>query len=62
MSPEVSVEARPVGHLPIVRWAVHQLRIDKVLDELLPKHELAHVSDSECVVAWPVSDAGTPAA
>ena len=51
MTDQVAVEACPVGHLPLVRWAVRELRIDAVLDELSPKHDLAHVSDADCVVA-----------
>lgn len=51
MTDPVAVEACPVGHLPLVRWAVRELRIDAVLDELSPKHDLAHVSDADCVVA-----------
>ncbi|MCB9765445.1 MAG: IS1634 family transposase [Alphaproteobacteria bacterium] len=41
----------PAGHLPVIRGIIDQLGIVDIIDDRLPKHPLAKVSDAECVVA-----------
>lgn len=45
------VEARPLGHLPLVTALADDLGVTEVLDELLPKDPRSNVSDGDCVLA-----------
>ena len=40
-----------VGHLPVLGGILDALGIPEVLNEHLPRHSLARVSDADCVVA-----------
>lgn len=48
---DLSIDARPLGHLPLVTALVDDLGITAVLNELLPKDPRSKVSDADCVVA-----------
>ena len=41
----------PAGHLPVIRGCMDLLGFKEVIDGRLPKHDLAKVSDAECVMA-----------
>ena len=43
--------ALPIDHHPVVRSVIDTLGIPEVIDRHCPKHELARVSDAECVTA-----------
>ena len=47
----VDIDQKPVGHLPLIRAIIDDLRIVEVLDELLPADPRSRVSDGECVAA-----------
>ncbi len=48
---DLSVDALPLGHLPLVTARVDDLGITQALDELLPKAPRSKGSDADCVVA-----------
>ncbi len=48
---DLSVDALPLGHLPLVTARVDDLGITQALDELLPKDPRSKVSDADCVLA-----------
>ena len=50
MLPKVRTKSCSVGHLPLVRAVAENLGIMTVLDQHLPKHDQARVSDAECVL------------
>lgn len=48
---EVELETRHVGHFPVLRALIGQLRIDTAIEEALPKDPRNRVSDAQCIVA-----------
>ncbi len=44
------IQGAPVAHLPVIRGLIDQLGIHEIINELLPMHPLARVSDADCVV------------
>ena len=49
MEPKIISTSCPVGHLPLIRSIIDTLGIPQVIERYCPRHELAHVSDAECV-------------
>lgn len=47
--PDLDLDPRPIGHLPLVRAVIDQLHIREVVDELMPPDPRCRVSDGECV-------------
>ena len=45
----------PAGHLPVIRGCMDLLGFKEVIDGHLRKHDLANVSDAECVMAMVVN-------
>ena len=48
---DLELRGLPVGHLPVIRACLELLGVRDVLEQRLPKHPLAKVSDGECVIA-----------
>jgi transposase len=46
---DLDIRSLPIGHLPVIRACLDKLGIFDVVDAKLPRHELAHASDAECL-------------
>jgi transposase len=46
---DLVLDAKPIAHLPLIRGVIDRLRIQEVIDDLLPPDPRSKVSDGECV-------------
>ena len=49
MEPDIHIESRSVGHLPLIRSILGRLGIPQVVEHHCPKHDQSRVSDAECL-------------
>ena len=49
MEPDIHIESRSVGHLPLIRSILCRLGIPQVVEHHCPRHAQSRVSDAECL-------------